>query len=279
MAMLGFDGVLFPAADRVKSRWGGRPVLNRYFKIDPRLAPRMALIMVLAGIGSTGAYLLAEHRTRDAQIQAQIADREIQAAGKSLLAGPNGAPIDVRPKATGVAGENERIIKTFLASLAAEQRAYLAAMRRLGFPDVMSPSYLAHTDLGVVRQRIVQARAVIDAWHSNDLAHVEAASAAYRRLGSDGGALQEFQGSGARRARMDANWARQRDMLAEEDAILVLLEASKGQWSVKDDVFVFSRIGDHRAFDAHVARIGQLQQAQEAQERDVRERAERSLDR
>lgn len=240
-----------------------------YFGYARRLTPRLAIAYLPVLIAVTTAVAVVKDRALNDNMR--TATSEISASYGSLVSPQKGGrPIDSPVRATGDIGLMEGVMKSVMAKVAAERASQQADMAATGFSGVLAPQYFAsHRDFAAGHASVLQARQVVE-MHRPRLPAIMAAA----REQIAGSLIEENLRTSTLRG-FDESWgktqvqlARFHDLQVEEmdeaDAMLTLLDRSRGQWVVKDDQLTFRNDNAMNAYNAHLLKTQQLEAEQNA---------------
>jgi hypothetical protein len=229
------------------------------------------LCVVLSTHVVIGSLLAGYARDSDARERGQMltAASEMQATLREAAKQADAGPVDTRPKASGEAGELERMVKQFYAVLREDQVAYRAELTALGFPAFIQPENIGAPG-GPARARKGLDR--MDAVVAKYRARTEQRLTEYRvtiqnapiRDKYKSGMLAGFDESMvARKPDRDRLWNLEQDIVDEYRAVVTLLEHPKGRWTADAKGYRFESRADLKAFNGHVAKAQDLAQEQE----------------
>jgi hypothetical protein len=240
------------------------------------------ILYVLCFALDAGAIALVMQAGQANDAQMRIASQEVVRAMTTVMNTKDGQ-IDMTIKATGEAGEVERVSKTLLAQFVARKAAYQAQMETLGIRTIMLPSNLA-ADRGLVhtRARLKAARAVLKDY-SQVLESMRVdmhAQIAVAKL-SDEMKKGMLSGIDSTMAQEQGDWEaeirNEDDILSEFQEMTDTLAHPRGRWTVKGNVVEFTNGADLAAYRKHVDAV----HAYQAQERvviaGIRARAEQLI--
>lgn len=241
-----------------------------YFAVVRRVAPErgpahFAALAVVAAIIAAGplAYGYLSRPPED-PAQMAIANREIATAMAAALDPDGAATFDPTIRATGEAGELERLMKDLARDVMTQHQQYLAELKALGFPNILAGRQLAaDPTLAKTRARLAQAAKVVDKNRALTLQRVDAFKAAVMRSKLSGRhkaelinsvdlELSQAGPSGGRPWEIDAAG------IAEYQATVEDLARARGRWILQGDRIMFRRPEDLAVFNSHVARIQSL---------------------
>ncbi len=240
-----------------------------YFTMVKRRAPERGLpyFLILAVVSLAANFGLLQWvksaaRENDQQ-QGKVAVQELKSALKAVAADRT-ATIDTHVRATGDAGEAERIVKEMLVGIQQDSVRYQQELTKLGFPGLMAPRSLAHSDLTDVRTRIASARTLLSTYRDQVMDRVAATRAAAQKSNMSPGSKQGFiegvdRSIDTAKARFDSVVADEMATFDELDAMAELLARHRGAWVVRGDRMLFTDTVVMKQYNTHVQRVAALE--------------------
>lgn len=221
-----------------------------------------AAVVQLAVLGVLSAVFAGQ------KAQVRTAAHEVEVAVAALRAAPT-AQIDVRPKATGDAGELERLIKTTFAELQQDRLDYLAALTKAGVPERLNPDSLVHdASLRTLRASLARGEAIAATYRERYRDRkVEARAAIVRSalsMMAKNMVLDAFDRAAAHADHGEALWEVEGAYLAEMDAAAADLQHAKGRWTVHGEEVVFAQPADLQAYNRRRANLHALAERKSA---------------
>jgi hypothetical protein len=237
----------------VRRRAAGRG--GRYF----------AILFAVALATEGGVVALAKWAAEKDDAQGRVAKAEMIKAFAGV-ANPDTASVDMRIKATGDAGEMERISKSAAARTIAAARKYHATLAALDYPAFVAPAHLA-ADRGLVktREKLKGARQAVRVLRADSQANLEVLQTEVRASKMSEGNKTQFEagiarGAAKRRQMEERSLDCEDGIFVEFGAIADLLARPRGRWLVKGKTIVFSNDRDLASYRVHISTMRQLAQ-------------------
>ncbi|MDQ0466618.1 putative membrane protein [Caulobacter ginsengisoli] len=233
-----------------------------------RVAPErgMAHFAVLAAVGllaglSPLAVTIASQPPED-PAQLAIADKEIAAALVEALNPTQTGTVDPTVKATGEAGELERLSKQMIIAVQTDRQHYLEELHVLSDPGYLSGKWLAgDRSLNKSRAGLAEALKTVAKYRTLNQQRLEEFKAAVRAssvlterhkrqvLAGIDRSLEETRERGERVWTLDAA------TIVELQSAIEDLARARGRWGPSGDRIVFSRQSDLDVFNQHILKI------------------------
>jgi hypothetical protein len=247
-----------------------------YFGFARRSAPERGvpylLILLFFAVAVQGAALvLLRGAAADQNAQVRTAANDLEGAISSLKTSP-GVKVNTRAKATGEAGELERLLKTYIANIQSDRDAYLAELRAAGVLDALKPEHLARDrTLRATCASLAAGKAIVkkyrERYHARKLELRQAIERSEMTPADRRAMLASLDRAEAHGDPGDQVWDVEDAYLDEMDATAADLQHARGRWAVQNHRLMFSNPADLQAYNQHIANLQGLAQ----RERDLRD--------
>jgi hypothetical protein len=192
--------------------------------------------------------------------QMQVAANSVESSLSALEhPGSDSAPTTAKPRATGDAGEVERLLTAFLGQIQSDHEDYLRDMAATGIQDVLKPARLAKDkSLRAALESIEEARSVVKAYQAraerrrNEFRHAIETSALSPAKKQE---LLAGVDHSSRDAGESDTWGLEMAILDEFEATARDLRHSRGRWSITGRGIMFTDQGDLAVWRGHIAAI------------------------
>jgi hypothetical protein len=231
----------------------------------PQRAVSYALILVLSPVAlqlAIAGLILTGHRVAEAQraekAQQRVAVDEVESS-LSALARSGAPPINVKPRATGDAGETERLVKTLMAQIQSDQEDCRRELKASGFMDVLKPQHLAKDkSLRASLASVARARTIVKACETRiggrgtDFRHAIETSALSPLLKQQ---MLASYDRGSTEYGHGEVWALELEIVDEVGRTLKDLQHARGGWSVRGAKLMFTNTDDLTRWRTHIATL------------------------
>jgi hypothetical protein len=219
------------------------------------IASTVVFQLAAAGLVSEGQREADAKKAQTAQLQ--LAADDVESSMDALAHPRSGAPrISVTPRATGEAGEAERLLQTLFAEMQSDQADYQREILASGIQYSIKPSRLAKDrSLKTARASVARARVIVKTY----AARVDARRAEFRH-GIETSKISPahkqniIAGMDQSAAQGDRNsvWPIEAAMLDEIAATLNDLQHCRGKWTTHGEQILFTDTSDLARWRGHI---------------------------
>lgn len=201
----------------------------------------------------------------------------------AYAAAGKGDKIDTAPVADGQAGEVERFFRTYMATLAEDQKAYAQELAPLTLDKILSEQALkADPDLSRARTQVARAGAVVRRHRDLFFTRLDEAEKRIDTIPVPAAARAQFKAgflNGVARSSASATelWDLEEAAVREMEGAVDVMAKSRGRWRYQGGELVFDRDRDLAAFNGHIQEMQRISKAQEALKASSRVQAEEGL--